>query len=95
MYYNIGALPGVFGEHRKKGFISGELGNKGQILRGTGEQRQSWKTGTIKKANFYFWGTREQAKLFQGNKCPCPLGGPNVAEKAYCKAGLVPITCNN
>ena len=52
-------------------FISGEQGNKGQILRGTGEQRQYWGTGNI-ESNFlifgeqgnkpiYFRGTREQA----------------------------------
>ena len=34
------ALPGVFGEQGKQGISSGEQGNKGQILRGTGEQRQ-------------------------------------------------------
>ena len=50
-------------------FISGELGNKGQILRGTGEQRQYWGTGN-KENKFsilgeqgnkpiYFRGTRE------------------------------------
>ena len=49
-------------------FISGEHGNKGQILRGTGEQRQYWGTGNIRKQIFDFWGTGEQANLFQGNK---------------------------
>ena len=49
-------------------FISGEQGNKGQILRGTGEQRQYWGTGNIRKQIFNFWGTGEQANLFQGNK---------------------------
>ena len=43
-------------------------GNKGQILRGTGEQRQYWGTGNISKQLFDFWGTGEQANLFQGNK---------------------------
>ena len=61
-------------------FISGEQGNKGQILRGTGEQRQYWGTGNIRKQIFDFWGTGEQANLFQGNKGtgtpPPPLGGP-------------------
>ena len=51
-------------------FISGEQGNKGQILRGTGEQIQYWGTGNIRKQIFvlgeqgnkpiYFIGTREQ-----------------------------------
>ena len=49
-------------------FISGEHGNKGQILRETGEQRQYWGTGNIRKQIFDFWGTGEQANLFQGNK---------------------------
>ena len=43
-------------------------GNKGQILRGTGEQRQYWGTGNIRKQIFDFKGTGEQANLFQGNK---------------------------
>ena len=42
--------------------------NKGQILRGTGEQRQNWETGNIRKQIFDFWETGEQANLFQGNK---------------------------
>ena len=62
------ALPGVLGSRRKGVFISGEQGNKGQILRGTGEQRQYWGTGNIRKQIFDFWGTGEQANLFQGNK---------------------------
>ena len=49
-------------------FISGEQGNKGQILRGTGEQRQYWGTGKLRKHIFVFGGTGEQANLFQGNK---------------------------
>ena len=76
------ALPGVLGNRRKRVFISGEQGNKGQILRGTGEQRQYWGTGNIRKQFFYFWGTKAQANLFQGNKGigihpPPPLGGPH------------------
>ena len=49
-------------------FISGELGSKGQILRGTGEQIQYWGTGNIRKQIFDFMGKGEQANLFQGNK---------------------------
>ena len=49
-------------------FISGEQGNNGQILRGTEEQRQYRGTGNIRKQSFDFWGTGEQANLFQGNK---------------------------
>ena len=62
------ALPGVLGNRGKRVFISGEEGSKGQILRGTGEQRQYWGTGNIRKQIFDFWGTWEQANLFQGNK---------------------------
>ena len=65
---NLEALPGVLGNRGKRVFISGEQGNKGQILRGTGEQRQYWGTGNIRKQIFDFWGTGEQANLFQGNR---------------------------
>ena len=71
------ALPEVLGNRGERVFISGEQGNKGQILRGTGEQRQYWGTGNIRKQIFDFWGTGEQANLFQGNKgTGTPLGGP-------------------
>ena len=65
---NIEALPGVWGNRGTMAFISGEQGNKSQILRGTGEQRQYWGTGNIRKQIFDFLGTGEQANLFQGNK---------------------------
>ena len=74
------ALPGVLGNRGNRAFISGEQGNKGQILKGTREQRQFWGTGNIRKHVFDFFGTGEQANLFQGNKGtgtpPPPLGGP-------------------
>ena len=67
----------VLGNRGKRVFISGEQGNKGQILRGTGEKRQYWGTGNIRKQIFDFWGTGEQANLFQGNRgTGNPLGGP-------------------
>ena len=72
------ALPGGFREQGKQGIFSGEQGKKGQILRGTGEQKQYWGTGNIRKQIFDFWGTGEQANLFQGNKgAGTPLGGPH------------------
>ena len=37
-------------------------------MRGTGEQRQYWRTGNKRKHIFYFWETMGQANLFQGNK---------------------------
>ena len=40
------ALQGVWGNRGKRVFISEEQGSKGQILRGTGEQRQYWEQGT-------------------------------------------------
>ena len=64
---SVEALPGVLGNRGTSQFISGERGNKGQILRGTGEQRQYWGTGNIRKQIFDFRGTGEQANLFQGN----------------------------
>ena len=73
---------GFFGNRGNRAFISGEQGNKGQIFRGTGEQRQYWGTGNIRKQIFDFWGTGEQANLIQGNKGtdtpPPPLGGPHI-----------------
>ena len=65
---NYEALPGLLGNRGKKVFISEEQGNKAQILRGTGKQRQYWGTGNIRKQIFAFWGTGEQANLFQGIK---------------------------
>ena len=62
------ALPVVWGNRGKRAYISGEQGNKGQILRGTGKLRQYWETGNIRKQIFNFGGTGEQANLFQGNK---------------------------
>ena len=73
------AFPGVWGNMGKRVFISGEQGNKCQILRRIWEQRQYWGTGNIRKQILDFWGTGEQANLFQGNKgtgTPSPLGGP-------------------
>ena len=64
----IEALPGVLENRGKNVFISGEQGNKGQIFRGTGEQRQYWGTGNIRKETFDFGRIGEQANLFQGNK---------------------------
>ena len=46
-------------------FISGE---QRPNFEGTGEQRQYWGTENIRKQIFDFWGTGEQANLFQGNK---------------------------
>ena len=66
-----------FGNKGKRAFISGEQGNKGQILRGTGEQRHYWGTGNLRKQIFDFWGTGEQANLFQGNKGTGTPGGPH------------------
>ena len=51
------ALPRVLGNMGKGYSFQGEQGNKGQILRGIGEQRQYWGTGNIRKQIFDFWGT--------------------------------------
>ena len=48
------ALQGVL----EKAFISGE---QCKILRVTGEQKQYWGTGNMRKQIFDFWGTGEQA----------------------------------
>ena len=68
------ALPGVLGNRGKRVFISGEQRSN---FEGNREQRQYWGTGNIGKQIFDFWGTGEQANLFQGNKrTGTPLGGP-------------------
>ena len=63
------------GNRGSRAFISGEQGNKGQILRGTGEQRQYWGTGNIRKQIFDFGGTSRFISGEQGNRYP--LGGPH------------------
>ena len=69
---------GFWGTGEKGYSFQGNRGNKGQILRGTGEQRQCLGTGNIRKQIFdygeqgnkpiYFRGTRDQV--------PDHLGGP-------------------
>ena len=67
MFYHIPindeALQGLGG---KRGIYFRETGNKDQMLRGTGEQKQNWGTGNITKYFFLFWE--------QGNK-PINWGG--------------------
>ena len=79
------ALPGVLGNRGTRAFISREQGNKCLILRGSGEQRQYLGLGEHREQIFDFWGTGEQAILFQGNKGtgtpPPPLGGPHLCLK--------------
>ena len=48
LYLNNDALSGVWGNRGKWAFISTEQENKGQNLRGTGEQRQYWVTAMIR-----------------------------------------------
>ena len=77
-------------------FISWEQGNKGQILRGTGEPRQYSGTGNIRKQIFDFWGTGEQVNLFQGNKgtgTPPPLGGPHPWKATKRRVQAIIYTC--
>ena len=83
------ALPGVLGNRGNRKFISGEQGNIGQILRRTGEQRQYWGTGNIRKHIFNYWGTGEQANLFQGNKgtdTPPPPGRASLNTTFYARS---------
>ena len=77
---------GFWGKRGIRAFISGKQGNKGQILRETGEQRQYLGTGNIRKHIFDFWGTWEQANLFQGNKgtnTPPPPRRPSKARNIF------------
>ena len=62
----------LFGNRGKRVFILGEQGNKGQILRGTGEQRQYWGTENIKKQIFDFWGTGNKPIYFRGTREQIP-----------------------
>ena len=78
---NDEALPGVWGNRGTRAFISREQGNKGQFLRGTGEQRQYWGTGNIENKfsifgeqgnkPIYFRGTREQVPPLRGPQWSC------------------------
>ena len=78
------ALPGGLGNRGTRAFISGEQENKGQILRGTGEQRIYWGTGNMESKfsifgeqgnkPIYFRGTREQVS---------PLGWPHCGARTY------------
>ena len=58
----------IFSQKRgpPRGFV--EQGKQGIYIRETGEQRQYWGTGNIRKQIFDFWETGEQANLLQGNK---------------------------
>ena len=62
------ALPGVFGNRENRAFFSGEQGNKGQILRGTGDQRQYWGAGNIRKQISIFGEQGNKSIYFSGNK---------------------------
>ena len=59
-----------FGGQGKMASISGKQENKGQILRGTGDQRHNWGTGNTRKQVFDFRGTGTQANLFRGTCVP-------------------------
>ena len=64
----------VLGNRGKRVFISGEQGNKCQILRGTGEQRQYWGTGNIRKQIFDFWEQGNKPIYFRGTREQVPPG---------------------
>ena len=66
----------VLGNRGKRTIFSGEQGNKGLKIRGTGEHRQFLGTGNIENQDFVFWGNKA---FFRGNKgrgTPFPVGGP-------------------
>ena len=87
------ALSGVLGNRGNRAFISGEQGNKGQILRGTGLGTKTISGNREhKKAIFDFWGKGEQANLFQGNKgTGTPLGGPHLYACGWVTGANSPI----
>ena len=79
------ALAGFGGNIGTCAFISGEQGNKGLKMRGTGEHRSKNEgnrgpmailgNGEHRKSTFLFLGTGEQSDLFQGNKDICNFAG--------------------
>ena len=73
--YKVEALPGVLG-NRGKGYLF--EGNKGQILRGTGEQRQYWGTGNIIKQIFDFGEQEKKPIYFRGTREQVPPGRVKV-----------------
>ena len=56
-------------------FISGEQENTGLKMKGTGEQRQFWRTGNIKNQDFDF-GEQRKMPIFSG-KQSTPSGRPS------------------
>ena len=71
------ALPGALENRGNRAFISGEQGNKGQILRGTGEQRQYLGTGKIRIFFLIFGEQGNKPIYFRGTREQVPsLGGP-------------------
>ena len=64
------ALPGVLGNRGTRAFISGEQGNKGQILRGT---KTILGNREHRKSNFQYLGNRGTSQFIsgeQGNRYP-------------------------
>ena len=61
-FYTYEAPWGVWGTEEKG------KGNKDELFRETGEQRQYSGTGNIRIQSFDFWGTGERTNLFQGNE---------------------------
>ena len=49
-------------------FISGELGNKCHLLRGTGEQRHYWGTGNIKLLVFFMFKNMGTSQFISGEQ---------------------------
>ena len=72
----IESLPEVLGNRGTRVYFSGEQGNKGPKMRGTGEQRQFWGTGNIENQDFVFFGTGEKAIYFRGTKELVPTSHP-------------------
>ena len=60
----------------ENGIYFKETGNKGQLLRGTGEQRHYWATENIRKQIFDFWGTSQFISGERGNRYHSPPPPP-------------------
>ena len=68
------AHPGYWGNRRTRAFISGEQGNKGLKLKGTGKQRQFWGTWNIGNRDLAFGEQGSRAIYFRETRAEVPPG---------------------
>ena len=69
----IEALPGLLGNRGTRAIFSGEQGNKGLKMRGTGKHRQFWGTGNIENQDFVLGEQGNKAIFSRGTREQVPL----------------------